>query len=566
MKKALEIIFTSDIHGHVFPVDYPSGEAENSGILNMAHQIKKEKNMLVLDGGDSLQGTPLLQYYIAHRKEYPHHPVAEALRAAGCDYFTLGNHDFNFGYETLRDYVQAMQREDAACAHPARCLCANVEDLRGELGIEKTAVHVLENGLRVGITGIVTDYVNVWEQPQNLSDLRITDAFEAAQKACAELRAQCDFCICIYHGGYEEDLETGRLLTAGGENIACRIARELDFDLLLTGHQHMKTDGRWLYGTYTLQPPANAGCYARVRVELSADRVFPGGGDRNAQLDARKPGTWTGDTDGEIFSDEEKMEAGPGRQDIADFPEGGASHWHISSFWEQVAAEHDAQPYQRLLPLERETQKWLDEPVGFLGREIPAENKLEAALYGSELADLFNQVQLAETGADFSCTSLGNTPVGLEREVTMRAICGAYLFANTLVVLEVDEKVLRAALERCASYFTLKDGRIQISEEFIKPKIEHYNYDFYAGLQYRFDLEKPVGQRVVTLKKADGTELGDKKYRLVTSNYRATGTGGYEALAECPVLWRGDKEMPELIADYIRKNSPVLLRQSNPVT
>lgn len=75
----------------------------------------------------------------------------------------------------------------------------------------------------------------------------------------------------------------------------------------------------------------------------------------------------------------------------------------------------------------------------------------------------------------------------------MRAICGAYLFANTLVVLEVDEKVLRAALERCASYFTLKDGRIQISEEFIKPKIEHYNYDFYAGLQYRFDLESRSG-------------------------------------------------------------------------
>lgn len=543
MKKSLEIIFTSDIHGHVFPVDYPSGKPECSGLLNMAHQVKKGKNTLVLDGGDSLQGTPLSQYYIAHREEYPFHPVAEAFRALGCDYFTLGNHDFNFGYETLRDYVDAMrgvrqgacrdtcggtrqgmckgarrgthwgtcrkEDEPEAGARPARCLCANVEDLRGELGIEKTAVHILENGLRVGITGIVTDYVNVWEQPQNLSGLRITDAFEAAKEACAELKAQCDFCICIYHGGYEEDLETGRLLTAGGENIACKIARELDFDLLLTGHQHMKTDGRWLHGTYTLQPPANARCYARVWAE-----VHPG----------------------------------------------EASSGSITSAWEQITAEHDAQPYQRLLPLEQDTQRWLDEPVGFLCEAIPPEGKLDAGLHGSELAHLFNQVQLAETGADFSCTSLGNIPVGLEREVTMRAICGAYLFANTLVVLEVDHEVLRATLERCASYFTIKDGAVQISEEFIKPKIEHYNYDFYAGLQYKFDLRKPVGQRVVMLKKADGTELGDKKYRLVTSNYRATGTGGYDVLADCPVLWRGDVEMPELIAKYISQNSPVCIK------
>lgn len=548
MEKVLEIIFTSDIHGHVFPVDYPSNRPEASGLLNMACQVKKGKNMLVLDGGDSLQGTPLSQYYIAHREDYPFHPVAEAFKAIGCDYFTLGNHDFNFGYETLKDYVSAMRGQDAAGGknadedrkvhvpgkgadgdaagtHPARCLCANVEDLRGEPGIEKTAVHVLENGLRVGITGVVTDYVNVWEQPQNLSELRVTDAFEAAKEACAVLREQCDFVICIYHGGYEEDLETGRLLTAGGENVACKIARELDFDLLLTGHQHMKTDGRRLHGTYTLQPPANAGCFARVE-------VFGEGRDAARRL--KKQGS-------------------------------GTARWHITSSWEDISSEHDAQPYRRLLPLEQDTQRWLDEPVGFLREAILPEDKLDAALHGSELANLFNQVQLAETGADFSCTSLGNIPIGLEREVTMRTICGAYLFANTLVVLETDREVLRAALERCASYFTVKDGRVQISEEFIKPKIEHYNYDFYAGLQYKFDLSKPAGQRVAVLKKADGTELGDKKYKLVTSNYRATGTGGYEVLSACPVLWRGDAEMPELTAKYISKNSPVAVTKGNAV-
>ncbi len=490
----MEIIFTSDTHGHVFPMDYPTGKKENSGLLHMARRVEKKANMLILDGGDTLQGTPLSQYYIAHSADYAVHPMAEAFNALGCDYFTLGNHDFNFGYDTLKQYLDAMH---------GVCVCANVEDFRGELGIKKHVIRVMENGLRVGITGIVTDYVMIWEQPQNLTELRVTDAFAAAGEECRQLRGACDFCICIYHGGFEEDLETGKRLTDSTENVACRIARELEFDLLLTGHQHMAVEGKWLYGTYVVQPPANGTHYVRIQAE-----------------------------DGKI-----------------------------TSSLEPAGEQEEEETYARLLPVEQDTQRWLDVPVGRLAERIAPERKIDAALYGSRLAELFNRVQLAETGADFSCTSLGNSPVGLEREVTMRNICGAYLFANTLVVLEVDEAVLKAALERCAAYFTLRDGQPEIAEEFLKPKIEHYNYDFYSGLHYVFDLTRPVGERVTELTKADGTPLGKEKYRLVTSNYRATGTGGYEALGKCPVLWRGAKEMPELIAGYIAKHSPVFIEK-----
>ena len=227
----------------------------------------------------------------------------------------------------------------------------------------------------------------------------------------------------------------------------------------------------------------------------------------------------------------------------------------------KTGAVHDAQPFERLFPLEHDVQAWLDAPVGTLAKEIPAEEKLDAALHGSQMADFFNQIQLEETGADFSCTSLGNIPVGLPREVTMRDICNAYLFPNILFVLEVDEAVLRTALERCASYFAVEDGAVRISDEFLRPKVEHYNYDFYSGIRYTFDVRRPVGSRVVSLTKADGTPFGDKKYRLVMNNYRASGTGGYQIFETCPVLWCGEKEMPELIAEYIRKHSPVKVKR-----
>ena len=70
-------------------------------------------------------------------------------------------------------------------------------------------------------------------------------------------------------------------------------------------------------------------------------------------------------------------------------------------------------PIRVCCPWSRRCRIWLDQPIGELAHPIPPEGKLDAALHGSQVAALFNQVQLAETGADFSCTSLGNDPVGL---------------------------------------------------------------------------------------------------------------------------------------------------------
>ena len=494
MEQRFKIYFTSDTHGHIFPVNYAANRPEASGLLNMAAQIEKDGDTLVLDGGDSLQGTPLVQYYLEHRAHWPLHPVAAAFNAMGLDYFTLGNHDFNFGYEALEEFLGAMR---------GQCLCANVQDLGGRLPLKPWAVCTLANGLRVGVTGIVTDYVNVWEQPQNLEQLRITDAFEAARAAREALRPECDVCVCIYHGGFEEELATGRLLSDSGENVACRIARELDFDLLLTGHQHMAVEGVQLANTWAVQPPANAGVCLLV--------------------EGRREGENT----------------------------------RFASRFLPAGETHSAQPYEALLALEKAVQNWLDEPIGALQSPIPPEEKLDAALHGSRVAALFNQVQLDATGADVSCTSLGNDPVGLASPVTMRGVTAAYLFANTLVTLEVTEAVIRRCLERCAAYFELENGRPKVSAAFLQPKVEHYNYDFFAGLDYAFDLRRPVGQRVVRLARLDGSPLGPGPLRLCTSNYRATGTGGYEVLRDCPVLWRGSVELPDMVARYIRDHSPV---------
>ena len=516
----MRIIFTSDTHGHVLPIDYATNERKNLGLLCMASQMEAERerdgNTLVMDGGDSLQGTPLMAYYLRHRDEFDFNPMAEGFNAMGLDYYTMGNHDFNFGYDAFLDFADALN---------ATLICANVEDKRGELGIKKYAIHVLEDGTRVGITGAVTGYVNTWEKKKNLKDYVISDPIEALREELEVLRGKCDITVCIYHGGFEEDLKTGDRLSESTENQACRIIKEMDFDIILTGHQHMPVEGILLGRTFGVQTPDKATKYCVI----DADYV---GDDENLVL---KSGKLT------------------------------SRGWGVVSWFIPVEEKHA--DYDKILgenpkikELESRVQEWLDKPIGCLQEAIIPESKLDVALHGSRLAALFNQVQLELTGADFSNTSLANEPLGLPKEISVRDILGIYRFDNTVVVKEVTGSILKEALERCAEYYDLdkETGKIRVSQAFLKPKVEHYNFDIYAGLWYEFDLRRPVGDRVVVLKMLDGTDLSDDKtYSLATSNYRATGTGGYGCLAGCKTLKTYEEEMPDLLIDYVRRNSPI---------
>ncbi|SFC09502.1 bifunctional metallophosphatase/5'-nucleotidase [Butyrivibrio sp. YAB3001] len=501
----MRIIFTSDTHGHLYPINYAKNCPENSGLFCIASQIEKDGNTLVLDGGDSLQGTPLLSYYLEHRNDYDFNPMAEGFNAMGLDYYTLGNHDFNFGYDAIADFAKYMKAQLISC---------NVNDLGGKVDIKKNVIHTLEDGTKVGITAAVTGFVNVWEQKDHLVQITVSDPIEALREQYEYLKDKCDITICIYHGGFEEDLKTGKLLSETAENQACKIMREMGFDILLTGHQHMTVEGLTIEGTYGVQPPSNAMKYCYL--EVNADK--------------------SGKTEYQVVSRIETVNTPDERYDV-------------------MAKDHAFMD-----ELSQKVQTWLDEPIGCLEKEIAPEEKLPTALHGSKVASLFNQVQLDYTGADFSCTSLANDPLGLKKEITVRDVLGIYQFANTVEVKKVTKKVLKQALERCAEYFDYdqETGEVKVSNIFLQPKVEHYNYDYYAGLEYSFDLTRPVGDRVVVLRKMDGTELlDDASFTLVTSNYRATGTGGYQCIGDCESVGSYADEMPDLLINYIRKHSPV---------
>ena len=128
----------------------------------------------------------------------------------------------------------------------------------------------MENGLRVGLTGMITPFVTQFESAENMAGVTVTDAFAAAWSALSELRHKTDLTICIYHGGFEADVKTGEILSQTSENQGYRICRELGFDILLAAHQHMQAENLQIGGTYTCQPPEKAAKF--IRMDVTADR------------------------------------------------------------------------------------------------------------------------------------------------------------------------------------------------------------------------------------------------------------------------------------------------------
>ena len=60
------------------------------------------------------------------------------------------------------------------------------------------------------------------------------------------------------------------------------------------------------------------------------------------------------------------------------------------------------------------------------------------------------------------------------------------------------------------------------------------------------------------VKLLNGEEIDmDAKYTLVASNYRSTGTGGYDAIGASEVIRSSTEEMPDLMIEFIKKHTPI---------
>ena len=167
------------------------------------------------------------------------------------------------------------------------------------------------------------------------------------------------------------------------------------------------------------------------------------------------------------------------------------------------------------------------------------------------------QVQLWASGAEISACSLPNEFKGMGENVTVRDVVSTYVYANTLKVLRITGRDLRAYVERTAAYFAVENGRVAVSSRFLRPKVEHYNYDFFSGMDYVIDLRRPEGSRVAALRRHGREIAADEELLLCVNSYRASGTGGYDMLPALPLEKDIQQDVSELIIRYIEEKRDI---------
>ena len=118
----LTVMGTTDLHGSALNWDYfknaeyddsahnDVGLAKVSTLVNQVRADKGKRNTLLIDAGDTIQGTSLAYYYakvepISQRVE---HPMAAAMNAIGYDAAAVGNHEFNYGIPYLRTFEKQL--------------------------------------------------------------------------------------------------------------------------------------------------------------------------------------------------------------------------------------------------------------------------------------------------------------------------------------------------------------------------------------------------------------------------------------------------------------------------
>lgn len=495
----LTLLGTTDLHGNLEPVDYYVDQPANRGLAKIATLVRRIRgerpHALLLDCGDTIQGTPLA-YYFARKDTSKPNPAIAAMNALGYDAMAVGNHEFNFGLKNL----WKAKRE---AKFPI--LAANLRQ-KYKRGVEHFAPYIIKNvdGVRVGIVGLVTPGVPRWEIPANYRGYEFEPIVDAARRVIPEVRKQADFVVVIAHSGLGRDPETGKPFPEdeiSGENAVVALAEEVPgIDVILFGHTHHEVSENFVRGVLLAQPKNWGQSLARVEVTLEHDV---------------------------------------------------ANHWRVAQKHSTTILVTDAVPADPEIltlaePFHQATQAYLDSPIASSAVALDAQT---ARYEDHPLLDLIHKVQLEAGHADVSLATMlysgARIPAG---KVTLRQVASLYIYENTLYTVKMTGAQLKEALEHAASLFPAWP---------FKPdeplRLPGYSADSAEGVSYTMDLARPAGQRIRNLTYQGKPLDPGTRLRVAINNYRYTGGGRYDVYRGLPVVYRSAQEMRELLIEHITR-------------
>ena len=206
------ILHSNDVHGAI------EGYAYIPTLRNWFYAQGAEK-VIVVDAGDFSQGTT----YVSSSKGYT---AIEMMNAAGYDVVTLGNHEFDFGYEQLINNVK-----DAKFA----VITANVLLSDNASILPASKIIETENGMKIAFVGLETPETATKVNPALIKEIHFTafeELYTCAQAAIDAVREEADIVIGLWHLGVDAES------AYNGYRSIDVLAKVTGVDFVIDGHSH----------------------------------------------------------------------------------------------------------------------------------------------------------------------------------------------------------------------------------------------------------------------------------------------------------------------------------------
>jgi len=245
----LTFLHVNDLHGALYAGS--KGDRDLGGAAQLVSLVERERAaapgpVFLLDAGDALQGT-----FISNRGRGQ--AVTEFQNAAGVSAMALGNHEFDWGLDVLRERVRQAQ-------FPV--LAANLETTSGQPlesvlpGVSPYAI-LDADGIRVGVLGLTYHNLSTIVRVSSIEGLRSLPGIDTARRYLPELQGRADLIVVLSHLGLEADHELARAVPG--------------IPLSIGGHSHRLLQKGAKAGQTTI---AQVGAYGEYvgKVRLSYDR------------------------------------------------------------------------------------------------------------------------------------------------------------------------------------------------------------------------------------------------------------------------------------------------------
>ncbi len=536
----LTVLGTTDLHGNVYNWDYfknteyndsksnDIGIAKASSIIKMRRADLGAASCITLDAGDTIQGTPLAYYYakIDPITGGSTHPMAAAMNQVGYDAAALGNHEFNYGIETLRAFESQLNFP---------LLSANTVDwTSGAPAFKPWVIKTIKledrKPIKVGILGLVTPGVAIWDKANVDGKLRFPGIVEQAKVFVPRLKAAgADVVIVSAHSGTNGQSSWGDALPYV-ENASRILAEQVPgIDAILVGHSHVEV----------LDWATNKETGKKV---LLVEPLYWGMRVAEMTLSLQKiRGQWqVVNTAAQLWN----SNAVPEDPAVAN----------------AVAAAH---------------QKVLGYVNGVVGTCAEAMSAATSRYEDTAAMDFINFVQAGAVKAALAGTPQAGLPVLSiaapfnalaaipKGDVTIRDVAGLYIYDNTLLGIVLTGAQVKDYLEKSASYFKQVSGPGPFAASAVTNNngTPDYNYDIMGGLDadltYDIDIAKPVGSRILNLSYAGSPVDPTAQFVIAINNYRQSGGGGFPHVTSAPVVYNRQIEIRQMLIDWATANKVI---------